>query len=1038
MQCQGLGAIRAAAAVFACALAAAAHAAPPIRVAGDRDYPPITYLEDGFAKGFDVDVIRALGAVLDRDLQIELSTWDTAQKQVQEGRADILAGMSITEERRALWDFATPTVTHSFGLFVTDKQVAIHGADDLSGKRVGVTNGGLPRTWLKAKPGIELVLIANYENGFELLRKGELDAVAADTWVAGYIISRKRIHGVALAGTPFATLEGGIAVPKGKTALLAEVNRGLETLKSNGALDDIRRKWEPKQVVFLLKEDVTSFFVYAALAMVVLLLVAMTAWILRLKKEDRARRKISVELRQFRAAVDASADLVTLIDPRRMRYIDANDATCKALGYDREELMAMNPSEVFSIAGVELGPGYDRLMVGDRAPSDVEGTYRRRDGSTFPVESFRRVVPAVDGDIIVAVARDITQRKASEAKIRRLTRVHAVLSAINGAIVRIADRDALFAEACRVAVQAGEFRMAWIGLLDADGSRLKPVAWAGEVGDYLDRVPSEIVEANPDGPSLPGRAVASMQPVVSNDVRSDPRILMKKELEERGISSIAAIPLILGERAIGALSLYAAEAGSFDDEEMRLLLELAGDLSFALDHIEKEERVRYLAYYDSLTGVANRTLFLERLSPYLGTARSEQQQLALIIVNIERFKTINDALGRQAGDALLKQMADRLLEINKDPSRVARVAADHFAVVVPNVRSLETLIHNGELAQHRLDSEPYAVGGSDIRISTLAGVALFPEDASDAESLFRNAEAALKKAQSGERYVFYASHMTERISEKVALENKLRLALDRDEFVLHYQPKVDTGTGRIAGLEALIRWQNPELGLVPPMQFIPLMEETGLILRVGSAWALKRASLDYRRFAGWASRRASRWNVSPIQPAARLRRQREAGGRRRQRGDGDRPGDHGKPDQENLEAGIQKLTAVRALGVNIAVDDFGTGYSSLAYLARLPLHALKIDRSFVVAMLGDSDTMAVVSTVISLAHSLKLRVIAEGVESEEQVTVLRALRCDEMQGFLFSKPVPFEAAAALLRTGIPPITAPSSRDPRRPVRRSAS
>src|SRR5260221_252581 len=653
MQRQGLIAIRAAAAVFACSLAAAVHAAPPIRVAGDRDYPPITYLEDGVAKGYDVDVIRALGAVLGRDLRIELTTWDTAQKQVQEGGADILTGMSITEERRALWDFATPTVVHSFGLFVTDKQVTIHGADDLSGKRVGVTNGGLPRTWLKSKPGAELVVIANYENGFERLRKGELDAVAADTWVAGYIISKNRIPGVALAGAPFATLEGGIAVPKGKTALLEEIDRGLDILKARGTLEEIRRTWEPKQVVFLLKEQLTSYLLYAALGAALVLLAGMTAWTLRLRRENRERRKITGELQQFRAALDASADLVTLIDPRKMRYIDVNAAACKELGYRREELLAMSPAEVFSIAGLELGRGYERLMVGDRAPSDVEGSYRRRDGSSFAVESFRRVVPSPDGDIIVAIARDITQRKQAEAKIRRLTRVYAVLSAINGAIVRIADRERLFAEACRVAVEVGEFRMAWIGLLDTEGSRVRPVAWAGDVRDYFERAPQEVVAIKPDGPGLAGRAVAAMQPVVSNDVKSDPQILMKQELEERGIRSLAVIPLIVGDKAVGALALYAADAGSFDDEEMRMLRELAGDISFALDHIEKAEKVRYLAYYDSLTGIANRTLFLERLTQYLSTARSEKQQLALIIVNIERFKTINDAFGRQAGDALL-------------------------------------------------------------------------------------------------------------------------------------------------------------------------------------------------------------------------------------------------------------------------------------------------------------------------------------------------------------------------------------------------
>ena len=1028
MQLQRLSATRAVAAgVLAWVLAAGAYAAPPIRVVGDRDYPPVTYLEEGVAKGYDVDVIRALGEVLGREITVELMPWDAAQKRVQDGGAEVLTGMSIAEERKASWDFAQPTITHSFGLFVTDRQLAIYGVDDLRGKRVGVTAGGLPRTWLKAKPGVELVLIANYEKGFELLSSGALDAVAADTWVAGYVISKKRIQGVALAGPPFATLDGGIAVPKGKTALLGEINRGLDTLRQRGTLDDIRGRWEQKQVVFLLKEQVTSFFVYAALVIALVLLGGLAAWIFRLRKENRARMKIANELRKFRAAVDASADIVALIDPRKMRYMDVNDAACRALGYRRDELLAMSPAEIISVPGLELAQIYKKLMAGDATPSDVEGICRRKDGSTFPVESFRRAVPTADGDIIVAIVRDITQRKASEARIRRLTRVYSVLSAINGAIVRIGDRDALFAEACRVAVEDGEFRMAWIGLLE--GSRLTPVAWAGDVRDYLDRVPKEVVDTKPGGPGLAGRAVASMRPVVSNDVKSDPQIVTKKQLEERGINSLAVIPLVVGDKAVGALALYAPDAGFFDDEEMRLLIELAGDISFALDHIAKEEKVRYLAYYDSLTGVANRTLFLERLAQYLSTARGEKQQLALVIVNIERFKTINDAFGRQAGDALLKQFTARLLEVNRDPNRIARVGADHFAVVVPEVSSLETLIRNGEIAQRRLDSDAYAIGGADVRISTLAGVALFPEDGSDAESLFRNAEAALKKAKSGERYVFYASHMTERVAEKVALENRLRIALDREEFVLHYQPKLDSETGRIVGLEALIRWENPEAGLVPPMQFIPLMEETGLILAVGS-WALKRASLDHRRFAeqGLAAPPIA-VNVSPIQ----LRQRDFVGSLKQAVADGP-PGIDLEITEslimEDIEAGIEKLSAVRALGVNIAIDDFGTGYSSLAYLARLPLQALKIDRSFIVAMLYAPDIMAVVSAVISLAHSLKLKVVAEGVDAYGQAEVLRSLHCDQMQGHLFSRPVPFEAMAALLRAGIA-AAAPPPRLPRR-------
>jgi EAL domain-containing protein (putative c-di-GMP-specific phosphodiesterase class I) len=304
----------------------------------------------------------------------------------------------------------------------------------------------------------------------------------------------------------------------------------------------------------------------------------------------------------------------------------------------------------------------------------------------------------------------------------------------------------------------------------------------------------------------------------------------------------------------------------------------------------------------------------------------------------------------------------------------------------------------------------------ELRVSTKAGIALFPNDAADAETLLRNAEAALRKAKaSGERHLFYTQQMTQRVAEKLTLENKLRQALEKSEFVLHYQPKINLETRAIVGVEALIRWQSPELGLVPPMKFIPLLEETGLILEVGS-WALNRAALDHR---GWAEKRLKAprvaVNVSPIQ----LRQRNFVALLEQAIMEGIAPVGVDleiteSVIMEDIEATIEKLKNARDLGMNIAIDDFGTGYSSLAYLAKLPVGFLKIDRSFIITMLKDVNTMTLVSTIISLAHSLKLKVVAEGVESEDQAHMLRLLRCDEMQGYLFSKPLPYEGLISLL------------------------
>jgi signal transduction histidine kinase/ABC-type amino acid transport substrate-binding protein len=288
----------------------------PLNAVGDQDYPPITYLEEAVPHGFDVDVLKALAGVMGRDLQLDLLPWDVAQQRVQDGASDVLTGMSITDARRKSWDFATPTLTHAFNLFITGKEVAIHGVADLQGKRVGVKAGALPETFLKTRQGVNLVLVPTYKEGFDLLKQGGIDAVAADQWVGGYILNKYRIDGVVVAGEPFATLESGVAVKKGNAALLKEINNGLEQLRQRGTIEDIRRQWEPKQVVFLLKEQVTAIVAWAAGTAALLLFGGMAGWIITLKKEVRVRKRAEQALaeseRRYRTIIDSMVEGVVL------------------------------------------------------------------------------------------------------------------------------------------------------------------------------------------------------------------------------------------------------------------------------------------------------------------------------------------------------------------------------------------------------------------------------------------------------------------------------------------------------------------------------------------------------------------------------------------------------------------------------------------------------------------------------------------------------------------------------------------------------
>ncbi|TAK72842.1 MAG: EAL domain-containing protein [Betaproteobacteria bacterium] len=619
-----------------------------------------------------------------------------------------------------------------------------------------------------------------------------------------------------------------------------------------------------------------------------------------------------------------------------------------------------------------------------------------------------------------ALTAEVAERKEQEARVIRLNRIYSVLSGINTTIVRVRERQKLFDEACRIAVEHGKFVFAWIGTLDADTRQVTPVAKAGRDDGYLAQINLSAKEDASGNCPLTAQAMIGAKPVICNDIATDEAMKsLRAEALSRGYRSLVVFPLIVEDRPVGVFSLYAPEPNAFDEEEMRLLVEMAGDISFALDHLKKEEQLNYLAYFDALTGLPNRALFWDRLDQRVGSARRDQQAFSVIMLDIERFSAVNETLGRQAGDELLRQFVRRLKQALDETDLLARLADDRFVIATRRGDGGADLAHVLERILSAIQGQAFRVGGSELRVAAKAGVASFPADGEEVEGLYRNAEAALKKAKlSGDRYLFYTPELNARVAEKLALENKLRRALEEQQLVLHYQPKIELKTGRISGLEALMRWNDPDTSLlVPPFEFIPILEETGLILDAGR-WALEQAIADSAR---WKGNRLKvpriAVNVSPIQL-----RQKDfvATVERALRGAKDMDGILELEITESLimqdiETNIQKLRAVRDLGVDVVVDDFGTGYSSLAYIARLPISSLKIDRAFIVNMASKPDDLSIVSTIISLGHSLELKVVAEGVETEEQANLLRLLKCDEFQGYLFSRPVPAEQVESLLQ-----------------------
>jgi diguanylate cyclase (GGDEF)-like protein len=424
---------------------------------------------------------------------------------------------------------------------------------------------------------------------------------------------------------------------------------------------------------------------------------------------------------------------------------------------------------------------------------------------------------------------------------------------------------------------------------------------------------------------------------------------------------------------------------------------------------QRTAQVDWLAYYDTVTQLPNRALFEDRLTQAVSIARATKQSLGVLFISLDQFKKVNDSLGHGPGDSLLKEFAERLKSCISKSDTLARFGSDEFALLRSQINGTKDVIETiGSLSQVLKFS--FDLPGHELFATASVGVSLFPLDGDDSQTLLKNAGAALYKAKKsgGANYQFYTADMHELATSRLALETNLRRAIQNKEFLVHYQPRVAVDSLEITGVEALVRWQHPQLGLVAPGEFIPLAEDTGLIVPIGE-WVLRTACMQGRR---WRDE-----GFAPIQIAVNI-----CG---RQFHDQDLSQtvirileETGLP-ASNLELELTEssiiqdaefasgvLTRLKSMGIKISIDDFGTGFSSLSSLKKLPIDALKIDRTFVRDATSDTDDAALVMAIITLAHNLRLKVIAEGVETEDQLRFLQLLRCDEIQGFLFSKPLP--------------------------------
>jgi diguanylate cyclase (GGDEF)-like protein/PAS domain S-box-containing protein len=678
------------------------------------------------------------------------------------------------------------------------------------------------------------------------------------------------------------------------------------------------------------------------------------------------------------AALEAAANAIVITDSHGS-ILWVNGAFTTMTGYSKEEVLGKNPRLLKS--GDQPETYYADLWstISSGKVWQGEMVNRRKDGITYTEEMTITPVirdPGNPGNrYFIAIKQDITERKQIERALRQAEEKYRAI-----------------------------FEDAIVGIFQSTPG-----------GQYTTANPAM---ANMLGYDSPRELMASITDI-SEQVYVDPnsRKEFKRLLREQGTVKNFECQVYRKDGRKMWLSV-SARAVSEDG----VLVRYEGMNEDITPRKVAEERVQYLAYYDALTGLPNRILLRDRLTKALAGARRQKGKVALLFLDLDRFKDVNDSLGHSVGDLLLQGVAERLKTWGREQDTVARLGGDEFLITLTHVKDVSDAAVAAERLMDAMTAE-FVIQGHSLYVSCSVGISIFPEHGADAETLIKNADAAMYSAKDSgsNNFRFFAEDISAHAAERLKLENSLRLALDKKELFLVYQPQMDIATGRITGLEALLRWQHPELGLVPPDKFIRIAENSGLILPIGE-WVLRTACSQARK---WQDEGLSAVTVAVNVSAVQFRQAGFCELIRRvlnETGLGPQYLELELTESlllANADVTLSVLKELKSMGLTLAIDDFGTGYSSFSYLRQFQVGKIKIDRSFIHYVAVKPDDAAITAAIISMAKSLNLKVIAEGVEDEAQMSFLRAHQCDEMQGYYFSKPLTLDKVFDKLRGDSP-------------------